>query len=309
MLVPNNWPELMLPGLKARFQLNMKRHPDVVSRLFNVQKSTKLVEKGHGVGNLGVLQPWTGSTHYEDFRAGYIPEFDNDAAVAKESLGIQIEKELLLFDQYNEIKARIDNLSESAAYSRQLHGAQVFCRAFTGAYTMDGGDGKSLCATDHPLSPDVATTWINANTNLDLDSDNLETIRTAMMGWTDDKGKLLVVNPDTLLVGPSLREAALVIAGSEGKPDIADNNINIWKGKITVIEWQLLQTVNGLPAAKSWFVLDSTRLKRYLMWFDVRKNEFDDYIEFDSEVAKYRVIAHCSRGWLHPSFVYGCYKS
>ena len=309
MQLPNNWPQLMLPGLKARFQLNLKEHPDVVARLFNIQPSSRLSEKTHGIGNLGLLQPWTGSTHYEDFRAGYTPEYNNDASVAKESLGVTIEKELPMFDQYNEIKARISNLAESAAYTRQYHGALLFCRAFDGGYVMPGGDGKPLCSTAHPTSPDNATTWSNANTNLDLTADNLEAIRTAMMGWTDDKGKLLLVNPDTLLVPPALREAALVIAGSDGKPDIADNNINIWKGKITVIEWQLLTTAYGLPAAKTFFVMDSKRRKRFLRWFDVRKNEFDDYVEFDSEVAKYRVISHASRGWDHPSFVYGCYKA
>lgn len=307
MQIPDNWPQLMLPGLKARFMLNLKEHPDVVSQLYKVERSTKLVEKTHGIGNLGLMQPWTGSTHYSDFRAGYTPEYNNDAAVAKYSLGIEIEKELLIFDQYNEIRDRVSLLAESAAYSRQYWGALLFNKCVSGDQL--GPDSQPLASTAHPISPDNATTWSNLDTTCELTADNLEAIRTAMMSWTDDAGKLLMVNPDTLLVPPCLREAALVIAGTEGKPDITDHNINVWKGKVTVIEWQLLTTAYGLPTAKTFFVMDSARRKRFLRWFDVRKDEFDNHIEFDSEVAKYRVISHGSRGWDHASFVYVGYST
>ena len=305
MLLQKNWPELLWPGLKAIYNEQIGKHPDVVSRLFNVQTSSKYKEKLHGTGNLGLMTPWAGRTSYEDFKAGYTPEFEHKMY----DKGIEIERNLVKFDQYDEIKSRVEELADTAAYTRQYYGAMVFNHATDGGDEYLGIDGQPLCSASHPVSPTDATTWRNLRTTRDLTPANLEDTRTEMMTWTDDKGKYLVMKPDTILVGPGGRERALVIAGSEGKPDVADNDINIWKGKITVIEWQLLTTAHGLPAADFWFLIDSTRQRRDFVWFDVFKNEFDDNIDWDTLVARYRVISMFSRGWRSPRSIFGCYKA
>jgi phage major head subunit gpT-like protein len=299
MILQSNWPKLLLPGLKARFDLQMKEHPDLVGELFNVETSKMATETTQGLGELGMPEEWTGSTHYETFKPGYNPTYTHK----KYSLGIEIQKELLMFDQYGEIRKRVDRLGRSARYHRQYKGAELFNHGWD-ADNYAGIDGCPLISASHPTSPTDATTWSNSGT-YELNADNVEACRNLMVAWKDDKGKLLVVEPDTLLVPPGQREAALVIAGTDGKPDVADHNINIWHGKLRVIEWKFLTTAYGLPDANCWFLLDSERAKEYLRWFDVRKHDFDDNVEWDSEVARYRVIEMFSRGYDHPSFIFG----
>jgi len=52
-------------------------------------------------------------------------------------------------------------------------------------------------------------------------------------------------------------------------------------------------------------MVDSTRMKLFLEWFDRRKADFADEVDFDSEMAKYRVVGRWSFGASEWSFLYG----
>ncbi len=122
-----------------------------------------------------------------------------------------------------------------------------------------------------------------------------------MKEWTDDKGNLMAINPDTLIVPSALRKAALVIADSDKEPDTADNNVNIWRGSLNVIEWDFLTN------PKAWFMVDMERMKNFLNWYDRRIAKLEiDKQNFDTEVGKYKVVNRFSFGWDDPSFVFGC---
>ena len=295
MQISENWGELLLPILRGIFNRQIGKHKDYIPVLFNREDSKKAQEFNLGTGNLGLMVPWEESgrqTSYEDRYKGFKATYTH----RKYSKGIELERELLDDDQYSEIKKGVKELSDIAHYTRQYHAVGVFNDAFSAA--NEGPDGKPLCATDHPLSPTNSKEWSNAG-SLSLTADNVEKTRIEMMKWTDDKGKLLIVNPDTLLVPPSLRKAALVIADTEGEPDTTDNNVNIWHGNVDVVEWQLLTDSNA------WFFIDMQRAKRFLRWFDRRKPDFSNHVHWDTEAARYRVIGRWSYGWDDPSFIYG----
>lgn len=243
MMISDNWDELMLPGLRTIFNKHLKKKKDYVGELFTVENSTKQAEYNLGTGSLGLMDEWgtTGnSVSYEDVNKGYKATYLHK----KYSKGLYLERELVEDDQYGEIKKRVRLLTQTVYYTRQYYGASIFNNAFSGAYA--GPDAVSLCSASHPNSPSDATTQDNADTAA-LTATALETARNAMKSWTDDKGNLLAVNPDTLIVPPALRKAALVIADSDGEPDVSDNNINVWKGSVNVIEFDFLSS----PTA--WF--------------------------------------------------------
>lgn len=301
MMLSNNWGELLLPGIRKLFELQLKTRKDYVATLFNVQTSKKAAETHMGIGEMGLMQDWndTGrSVYYADYGKGYSKTYTHQ----KYSLGITVERELLDDDQYDEIRKRTVRVANACAYTRQKWAADVFNNAFSNAQA--GPDGVALCSASHPLSPTNATTWSNTDA-LELNAANLETVRTRMMGWTDDKGKLLVINPDSfvLLVPPALRKAALVIANSSGEPDQNDHNVNIWEGSVKVIEWQMLSDANA------WFLCEQDRMKEFLNWFDRRPLDVADYAEYDTEISKFRAITRISKGWDHASFLYGCNPS
>lgn len=305
MMLSENWQELMLPILRRIFDKHKKKLKDFVPVIFNVETSTKALEQHLGIGSLGLMTPWDESGRqvaYEDIHKGFLATYRHK----KYSKGLEIERELPEDDQYGEIKKRVKMLVRSVYYTRQFYAVSVFNNAFNDLYP--GPDGKALCSTAHPYSPTNSATYCNYGDpdnpggTLKLNADNVEKIRTAMMEWKDDKGNLLNVMPDTLLVAPKLRKPALVIADSDSEPDTSDNNVNIWHGSLDVIEWPFLAM--GNPNA--WFLVDRERMKDYLNWFDRRIAKLEqDRENFDTEVGRYKVVNRFSFGWDDPSFVWG----
>lgn len=296
MMISDNWDELMLPGLRTIFNQQIKKSKDFVGELFTVEKSTKQAEYNQGIGSLGMMDEWGASNNqvsYEDVNKGYKATYLHK----KYSKGLTLERELVEDDQYGEIKKRVRLLTQSVYFTRQYYGALLFNQAFNGTYA--GPDAVALCSASHPYSPSDASVQSNAGTGV-LNATNLETARTAMMGWKDDKGNLLVVEPDTLIVPPALRKAALVIADSTGEPDVSDNNVNIWKGSVDVIEFKFL------TSSTAWFLGDRQRMKAFLHWYDRRIAKLEmDKENFNSEVGAYKVVNRFSRGFDDWSFIYG----
>lgn len=296
MMISDNWDELMLPGLRTIFNQQIKKSKDFVGELFTVEKSTKQAEFNQGIGSLGMMDEWGASNNqvsYEDVNKGYKASYVH----RKYSKGLTLERELVEDDQYGEIKKRVRLLTQSVYFTRQYYGALLFNEAFNATYA--GPDAVALCSASHPYSPSDATVQSNVGTGA-LSATNLEIARTSMMGWKDDKGNLLVVEPDTLIVPPALRKAALVIADSNGEPDVSDNNINIWKGSVDVIEFKFL------TSSTAWFLADRQRMKAFLHWYDRRIAKLEmDKENFNSEVGAYKVVNRFSRGFDDWSFIYG----
>lgn len=299
MIISDNWGELLLPGLRTIFDKHLNKLPDFLNTFYNMEKSTKAQEFTLGTGELGLMEPWDESGRqvaYEDIHKGFKATYTH----RKYSKGIKIERELLDDDQYAEIKKKVKNLAQSVYYTRQFFGAAVFNNAFDVLYP--GPDSVALCSASHPLGPQNASTWSNVGT-YKLNADNVEKVRNEMKAWTGDKGNLLAVNPDTLIVPPVLRKAALVIADTDREPDTSDWNVNIWKGSVNVIEWPFLTNGNV------WFMVDKERMKTFLTWFDRRIAKLESEKMFDTEVSKYKVVNRFSFGWDDPSWIYGNVQS
>ena len=295
MLIRENWAELLEPGLRTIFDKHIRKLKDFLPVLYAVEGSKKAAEHTQGVGSLGLMEEWEQSgaqVAYEDIYRGFPMTYRHK----KYSKGMKIERELIDDDQYSEIKKRTKNLAMSVYYTRQFYGASVFNNAFNDNFA--GPDAVALCSAVHPLSPTNAATWSNAGT-LALNADNVEIVRNRMKDWTDDKGNKLAINPDMLIVPSALRKTALVIADSPKEPDTADNNVNIWQGNVKVVEHDFFTNPNV------WFMVDSERMKRFLIWFDRRKAQLESEKTFDTEVAKYKTVSRFSFGWDDPTFIYG----
>lgn len=61
--------------------------------------------------------------------------------------------------------------------------------------------------------------------------------------------------------------------------------------------------INGLTVTNR--MADSTLMKDFLNWYDSRKPDFSDTVDFDTEVAKYKVVGSWAYGWDHWQFLYG----
>ncbi|MCL6559351.1 MAG: Mu-like prophage major head subunit gpT family protein [Firmicutes bacterium] len=285
--------EFLNPIIHEVYDLTLREKKDFVTELYDVNTTKLWEETIHGVGALGLMQPWAGTVHYDDA----VPLYKKTFVQKKYSLGLQIERELWEFSQHAKIKDRIKGLATSVFRTRQLHAISVFNNAFT----ANGADGVPLCSANHPFSPSDPTVQSNTDT-LALTGDNLEAVAIKMQEFTDDRGNKLLIQPDTLIVPRALKAKALEITKSDKKPHVgAENAINVHYGEdwdVVVIPW--------LTDANNWFVVDSQLMKQIgLKWFESRKPIPERNEDFDTEFLKWKVVCLYDYGFVRWEWIFG----
>ena len=303
-LTSGNFADLLAPGLKSIFDDELAGRPaPMIDMLFNVQSSTRFEEQHQGMGAQGLVPMFDGTVPYADFDAGYRVDIRNYELAQ----GIQIERRLVDDDQTGQIRARAGNMGAAFANTIESDAADVFINAFTdsgtnrmGAATA-GADGVALLSTAHPYSPANTNNTQSNEGTLALTIDNLDTTRQAMRNFTDDKGQLLGVNPDMLLVPPELERTATQIVSERAlyEPGSAQYDVNMFSGRFRPIVW------NRLTDGNAWFLMDSRLMKQHLIWQWRFRPEFAQSEDFDGLTAKFRGYMRYGIGWTDWKWIYG----
>jgi hypothetical protein len=119
-------------------------------------------------------------------------------------------------------------------------------------YIYDGKPWFAATGNGHILSANSATPF-NLTASLALSQTNLQTVLTAMRDTNavDDRGRKVMINPDTLLVPVGLEYTAKTIMGSNQTSGSANNDINPIAGTLDVMPWRYL---SDSASASSWWV-------------------------------------------------------
>jgi hypothetical protein len=243
----------------------------VYPSIFNMLTSSKQDETDTGFTGfkLHTIKTENASLDYDDPIQMYDVTYVHD----EYSLGFKVSEVLWEDDQYNVIKRKAAQLGRSARRTQETSAANVFNNAFTS--TVTGGDAKDLCSTVHPRS-DGGTSQSNASaTGITLTESNVETARIAFRQQLDDRGLIIQVMPDLLVVPVDLEKTAEIIVGSTMRPGTADNDLNFYKGKFQIVPWEYITTNNTV-----WFLLDKSQHK--LNWFWRVRNQFKNDSAFDT---------------------------
>ena len=295
MAIKEQWAELLEPGLRKIFDIATGELAAAsrIPALFNMQGSSKSVEHDLGVGAFGNWEEYKGAIPYDENEQGWTTSYTH-VAFAR---GIKVERALVDDDLFNIINQRPRGLAIGAMRKREVDAASVFNNAFSSSFT--GGDAIALCGA-HPYSPGNATTQANNGTTA-LSYDAIIATRKTMRAFVDDRGELIPIVPNTLLVPPELEDTAWTILNSMNKPGTADNDGNfVRSGGLNLVVWDYLTDANN------WFLIDSTLANLYLNWFDRVPLEFDaDPTSDYNLVAKFRGYMRYSYGWSDFRFIYG----
>jgi len=301
-----NWAELFTPQLTEAFFVGFTdsgRRASMIDGIFNTLTSERQFEEHLGVGQFG-SDGWSfeksGRVQYDEPNKGYKTTFTH-TEFAK---GFVVQRKTI-DDNLTQIPLdQAGNLGDSAFRKREKDAASVFVNGFTDTGTTDSGfpiagaDAVGLLSLVHPYSPADSTTQANEGT-LALTKANVQTTRTAMMKFTDDRGDILNVMPDLLMVPPELEDDALVINKSTLDPASANNAINPNQGRLSTKVWYYLTDSNA------WFMIDTARMKRDLIWYDRIPLEFGREEDFDTFEAKFRAYMRYSRNWRDYRWIYG----
>jgi Mu-like prophage major head subunit gpT len=302
-----HWAELLTPQLTDAFYIGFSddgRRASMIPTLFGTKPSQRAFEEHLGVGTLS-SSGWnfekTGRVEYDQHNKCYLKRFTH-AEFAK---GIVVQRKLIDDNLTDIVFDETSGLGDSAYRKREKGGASIFNNAFVGSGENEDGlaivgpDGVALCSTAHPRSADESGTTQSNKAELSLTAANVGLVRIKHQGIKDDRGDIMDVMPDQLIVPPELEDEALRISRSTLDPASANNAVNPQSGRFSMVCWHYL------TSAKNWFLADSSRRARSLLWYDRIPLEFGKEGDFETYQAKFAAYMRYSYGWRDWAWIYG----
>ena len=283
--------------LDARFadivDNRFKEVPDMISTFYDIVQGgsapTRDTYRTSEVGAFGDVPEFTGTVTYDDVNQGY----DGTITPKEYASGFQIERKLFDDDLTGIMESKPKQLSIAVARTRQKHAAQPFNNAFGVDTTWNNyTENVALCSDSHTTTaPGVGTTagFDNLVTS-SLSSVSLTAARIQFRGLRGDRGQVLDIEPDMILIPPDLAGTAYEIGESMGVPENANNAANYNKGKYRIVEWQ------RLSSTRNWYLIDSTLMKDGLHWVERIGMEFAMVEDFDRFTGKWRVYLRYGNG-------------
>ena len=210
------------PGLNALFGLEYNRYENEHAEIFVAEASDRAFEEEvmlSGFGSAPVKEEGAGVTFdqaTESFTARYTHE-----TIA---MAFAITEEAIEDNLYDRLAARYTRaLARSMANTKQVKAANVLNNAFNSSFA--GGDGKELCATDHPLAN--GSTFSNElSTAADLSETSLEQSLIDIAAFVDERGLKIAMQGVKLIIPKELQFTAERILRSPQRVGTADNDIN-----------------------------------------------------------------------------------
>ena len=284
------------PGVKTWYGLKYKEYPLQYTSCFDITKSSLAFEEEVGATGFGLAQvkPEGSSITYDDMSQGFVTRYTHITY----SLGFIVTREMKE-DGIAVTKsiARAGSLAFSNRQTKETICANIFNRAFNSSYV--GGDGKEMCATDHPNKS--GGTWRNElSTAADLSEAALEQAYIDIEDFKNDRGLLISVHPTHLLIPSELRFEADRILESPLRVAVANNDINALKNTGAIGGYMVN---NYLTDADAWFL--KTDCPDGLRYFERRGDELDLDSDFDTENAKFKSTMRFSVGHTDPRGVFG----
>ena len=212
------------PGLNALFGLEYDRYENQHTEIFDEESSDRAFEEEvmlGGFANAAVKPEGQGVT-YEDAQETFTSRYTHETV----ALAFSLTEEAVEDNLYDKISTRYTKaLARSMANTKQIKAANILNNAFNASFA--GGDGKELCATDHPtLSGDQKN---ELSTAADLNETSLEQMLIDIADMKDERGLKIALQGMKMIIPVQLQFVAERLMKSDGRVGTADNDINALK--------------------------------------------------------------------------------
>jgi hypothetical protein len=216
-------------------------------------------------------------------------------------MGFAITEEAIEDNLYDSLSSRYTKaLARAMAYTKQVKAASLLNQAFTGSGNPTYGDGKVLCATDHPL----VSGGVNSNrptVGADLNETSLEAAVIQISQWTDERGLLIAAQPRKLIVPPALQFVATRLLETEGRVATADNDLNALRNNGSIPQGYAIN--HYLTDNQAWFLL--TDVPNGLKHFVRTPMQTSMDADFDTGNSRYKARERYSFGASDPLGIFG----
>jgi len=286
----------LLPGLNALFGLEYAKYGEEHKEIFEQESSDRSFEEETKLSGFGSapVKAEGASISYDNAQEAWSARYTHETI----AMGFSITEEAIEDNLYDSLSARYTKaLARAMAYTKQVKAASVLNNAFSGTTY---GDGKVLCATDHPL--------VNGGTNsnrpavaADLNETSLEAAVIAISQWTDERGLLIAAKPKKLIIPPALQFVATRLLETEGRVATADNDINALMNNGSIPGGYAVN--HYLTDTNAWFLM--TDIPNGLKHFVRTPMSTSMDADFDTGNSRYKARERYSFGVSDPLGVYG----
>jgi phage major head subunit gpT-like protein len=294
--------DLLLPGLRG-VEGKYEQIPAQYDKIFTKHDSKMALERTAEMRFLGLAQLKTegGQTAFDN---GAGERFIYNQEHTEIALGYAITRKAIDDNLYKTQFAPSNlGLIESFGQTKEIYGANILNTATTYNSSI-GGDGKALCATDHPI--DGGTVSNRPSTDVDL---NESTLLNAMISirtnFKDQAGLKVFARGRKLVVPPQLEPVAIRLTKTELRPGTSDNDVNA-----------IMSTAGGLPegylvndfltSARAWFLLTNIDGLSYM---ERVKFESDMQVDFVTDNLLVKGYERYSFGYYNFRSIYGSFPS
>jgi hypothetical protein len=235
------------PGLNALFGLEYKNYEDQHAEIYDVESSDRAFEEEvmlSGFGEAPVKNEGAGVA-YDQAQEVYTARYTHETI----ALAFSLTEEAMEDNLYDRLAARYTKaLARSMAQTKQIKAAAILNGAFT---TSIGGDGKPLCATDHPTlgGPDLRNELL---VPADLSETSMEQALIDIADFRDERGLKINIQGLKLIIPKELQFTADRILKSTLRVGTADNDINALRNMGMVPQGYTVN--NFLTDPDAWFV-------------------------------------------------------
>ena len=213
------------PGLNALFGMEYDRYDAEHTEIYDTETSDRAFEEEvmlSGFGNAPTKAEGAG-VNFDSANEVYTARYTHETI----ALAFALTQEAMEDNLYDRLGARYTRaLARSMAHSKQVKAAATLNNAFSSSFT--GGDGKELCATDHPLGGG-GTFRNEPSTAADLNETSLENALIDISTFVDERNMIIALRGTKLIIPPQLQFIADRLLESTLRPGTSDNDINATK--------------------------------------------------------------------------------
>ena len=210
------------PGLNALFGMEYDRYENEHAEFMETESSDRACEEEVMLTGFGSAPTKNegGAVNFDSAQESFTARYTHETI----ALAFSITEEAIEDNLYDRLASRYTRaLARSMAHTKQVKAANVLNNAFSSSFT--GGDGKELCATDHPLSG--GGTFANEpSTAADLNETSLEDAMISISGFVDERGLKIALRGTKLIIPPALQFVAERLMASTLRVGTADNDVN-----------------------------------------------------------------------------------
>jgi hypothetical protein len=284
------------PGLNALFGLEYKEYAQEWTEIFETETSDRAFEEEvmlAGFSNAAV-KPEGQGVQFDDAQETFTARYTNETI----ALAFAITEEAIEDNLYDRLSSRYTKaLARSMASTKNIKGAAVLNNAFDANFA--GGDGKALCATDHPT---LAGSFANElSTAAELNETSLEQSLIDIAAFTDERGLKIAAQGTKLIIPSALQFTADRLMNSAGRVGTADNDINAIRNMGMISGGY---TVNHyLTNAKKFFIM--TDVPNGLKHFNRAPIKTSMEGDFDTGNVRYKARERYVFGFSDPRGIFG----